>query len=90
MGRWATPLIGLSLIWEVFLILDFTLPSIFHKAAEVAIGGEIVAIAVVLLRAARAAAPRRGGPGPVPGQAGRRGCRPGPGRRGRRPPPSRT
>jgi amino acid transporter len=45
MGRWAKPLIGLSLVWEIFLILDFTLPEIFHKAAEVAIGGEIVAIA---------------------------------------------
>lgn len=45
MGRWAKPLIGLSLIWELFLILDFTLPEIFHKAAAVAIGGEIVAIA---------------------------------------------
>jgi hypothetical protein len=43
LGRWAKPLIGISLIWEVYLILDFTLPSIFHKAAEVAIGGEIVA-----------------------------------------------
>lgn len=45
MGRWAPILIGLSLIWEVFLILDFTLPSIFHAAAEVALGGEIVAVA---------------------------------------------
>lgn len=43
LGRWALPLIGLALIWEIFLILDFTLPAIFHKAAEVAIGGEIVA-----------------------------------------------
>jgi amino acid transporter len=43
MGKWAPALIGISLIWEVFLILDFTLPSIFHKAAEVAIGGEVVA-----------------------------------------------
>ena len=43
LGRWAAPLIGLSLIWEVYLILDFTLPSIFHAAAEVAVGAEIVA-----------------------------------------------
>jgi hypothetical protein len=45
MGGWAKILIGLSLIWEVALILDFTLPSIFHAAAEVALGGEIVAAA---------------------------------------------
>jgi amino acid transporter len=45
LGRWAMPLIGLSLIWEIFLILDFTLPAIFHKAAAVALGGEIVAAA---------------------------------------------
>jgi amino acid transporter len=43
LGRWAMPLIGLSLIWEVYLIFDFTLPAIFHAAAKVAIGGEIVA-----------------------------------------------
>jgi amino acid transporter len=43
MGRWAKPLLGLSLIWEIYLILDFTLPSIFHAAAEVALGGEVVA-----------------------------------------------
>lgn len=45
LGRWAKPLIGLALIWEVALILDFTLPSIFHAAAEVAIAGEVVAVA---------------------------------------------
>jgi amino acid transporter len=45
MGRWAKLLIGLSLIWEIALILDFTLPSIFHAAAEVALGGEVVAAA---------------------------------------------
>jgi amino acid transporter len=45
MGKWAKVLIGLSIIWEIALILDFTLPSIFHAAAEVALGGEIVAAA---------------------------------------------
>lgn len=43
LGRWAKPLIGLALIWEIYLILDFTLPTIFHAAAEVAVGGQIVA-----------------------------------------------
>ena len=43
MGKWAPLLFGLSVIWEVFLIADFTLPQIFHAAAKVAIGGEIVA-----------------------------------------------
>jgi amino acid transporter len=43
LGRWAAPLIVISLAWEIFLILDFTLPSIFHKAAETAVAGEIVA-----------------------------------------------
>jgi amino acid transporter len=44
MGRWAPVLLGLSVIWEVFLIADFTLPAIFHAAAKVAIGGEVVAV----------------------------------------------
>lgn len=44
LGRWAKPLIGISIVWEIFLILDFTLPSIFHAAAEVALGGEVVAL----------------------------------------------
>ena len=43
LGRWAIPLLGLSLIWEIYLILDFTLPSIFHGAAEVFVGCQIVA-----------------------------------------------
>jgi amino acid transporter len=43
LGRWAVPLIVISLAWEVFLILDFTLPAIFHDAAETALGGEVVA-----------------------------------------------
>jgi amino acid transporter len=43
MGKWAPLLFGLSVIWEVFLIVDFTLPAIFHAAAKVAIGGEVVA-----------------------------------------------
>jgi amino acid transporter len=43
LGRWAMPLIVISLAWEVFLILDFTLPAIFHDAAETALGGEVVA-----------------------------------------------
>jgi amino acid transporter len=45
LGKWAVPLLVLSLIWEVYLILDFTLPSIFHKAAEVFVGAQIVAAA---------------------------------------------
>jgi hypothetical protein len=43
LGKWAVPLLALSLIWEVYLIFDFTLPSIFHKAAEVFVGAQIVA-----------------------------------------------
>jgi hypothetical protein len=35
---------GLALIWEVYLILDFTLPAVFHAAAEVAVGAEVVAV----------------------------------------------
>jgi hypothetical protein len=45
LGRWAKPLIAIALAWEVILILDFTLPAIFHAAAEVAVGGEVVAAA---------------------------------------------
>jgi amino acid transporter len=45
LGRWARPLIAIALAWEVILILDFTLPAIFHAAAEVALGGEVVATA---------------------------------------------
>jgi amino acid transporter len=45
LGKWAAPLLVLSLIWEVYLILDFTLPSIFHGAAEVFVGAQIVAAA---------------------------------------------
>jgi amino acid transporter len=45
MGRWAKIAIGFSIIWEIALILDFTLPHIFHAAAEVALGGEVVAAA---------------------------------------------
>ncbi len=43
MGRWAMPLIVLSIIWEVALIFDFTLPQIFHKAAILAVCGQVVA-----------------------------------------------
>ncbi len=45
LGRWAMPLIVLSIIWEIAIIIDFTLPSIFHKAAEVAVAGQVIAIA---------------------------------------------
>jgi amino acid transporter len=45
LGRWAKPLIVVSMLWEIAIIVDFTLPSIFHAAAEVAIGGQIVGIA---------------------------------------------
>jgi amino acid transporter len=45
LGKWAVPLLVLSLIWEVYLIFDFTLPSIFHGAAEVFVGAQIVAAA---------------------------------------------
>ena len=45
LGRWAVPLIVLALAWELALILDFTLPSVYHKAAEAAVGGQIVAAA---------------------------------------------
>ncbi len=33
------------MLWEIAIIVDFTLPSIFHDAAEVAIGGQLVGIA---------------------------------------------
>ena len=45
LGRWAKPLIVLSLLWEIAIILDFTLPSTFHAAAEVAVAGQVVALA---------------------------------------------
>jgi amino acid transporter len=45
LGRWAKPLIVLSLLWEIAIILDFTLPATFHAAAEVAVAGQVVAIA---------------------------------------------
>jgi amino acid transporter len=45
LGRWAKPLIVLSLLWEIAIILDFTLPSTFHAAAEVAVAGQVVAVA---------------------------------------------
>jgi amino acid transporter len=45
LGRWAKPLIVASLIWEIAIILDFTLPSPFHAAAEVAVAGQLVAVA---------------------------------------------
>ncbi len=45
LGRWAMPLIVLSILWEVALIFDFTLPSIFHKAAILAVCGQAVAAA---------------------------------------------
>ncbi len=45
LGRWAKPLIGFAIIWEVAIILDFTLPSGFHDAAYVAIVGQLVAVA---------------------------------------------
>jgi len=45
LGRWAMPLIVLSMGWEIAIIIDFTLPSIFHAAAEVAVAGQAVAIA---------------------------------------------
>ena len=45
LGRWAPLLFGLSVIWEVFLIADFTLPQIFHAAAKVAVAGQVIAVA---------------------------------------------
>ena len=45
LGRWAKPLIIVSMLWEIAIIVDFTLPSIFHAAAQVAIGGQVVGIA---------------------------------------------
>ena len=45
LGRWAMPLIVLSIIWEVVIIVDFTLPSSFHAAAEVAVAGQVIAVA---------------------------------------------
>ncbi len=45
LGRWAKPLIVASMIWEIAIILDFTLPSPFHAAAEVAVVGQLVAVA---------------------------------------------
>jgi amino acid transporter len=45
LGRWAMPLIVLSIVWEVALIFDFTLPAIFHKAAILAVCGQVVAAA---------------------------------------------
>ena len=36
-------LIVLSIVWEVALIFDFTLPAIFHKAAILAVCGQVVA-----------------------------------------------
>jgi amino acid transporter len=45
LGRWAMPLIVVSIIWEVALIFDFTLPAIFHKAAILAVCGQVVAAA---------------------------------------------
>ncbi|MGO8876596.1 MAG: amino acid permease [Acidimicrobiales bacterium] len=44
LGRWAIPLIVVSMAWEIFLICDFTLPQIFHSAAEIAFGAQIVPI----------------------------------------------
>ena len=58
LGRWAMPLIVISLTWEIFLIVDFTLPAIFHKAAEAADRRRGRGHLVVVLRAARTAAPR--------------------------------
>jgi len=49
LGRWAKPLIVVALVWEVALIFDFTLPQIFHSAAEVALGAQVVAIAWYVL-----------------------------------------
>ncbi|HEX3925441.1 MAG TPA: hypothetical protein VHY31_24390, partial [Streptosporangiaceae bacterium] len=43
LGRWAVPLIVIALVWEIAIILDFTLPSEFHDAAEVAVAGQVVA-----------------------------------------------
>jgi amino acid transporter len=43
LGRWAIPLIVIALVWEIAIILDFTLPSEFHAAAEVAVAGQVVA-----------------------------------------------
>jgi amino acid transporter len=43
LGRWAVPLIVIALAWEIAIILDFTLPSEFHDAAEVAVAGQVVA-----------------------------------------------
>jgi amino acid transporter len=45
LGRWAKPLIVISMLWELALILDFTLPEIYHKAAKIAIIGQLVAVA---------------------------------------------
>ncbi|HXY43729.1 MAG TPA: amino acid permease [Acidimicrobiales bacterium] len=42
LGRWAMPLIVVSIGWELFIIADFTLPQIFHSAAEIAFAAQAV------------------------------------------------
>jgi len=44
LGKWAKPLIVISILWELALIIDFTLPQIYHKAAKIAIVGQLIAV----------------------------------------------
>ncbi len=65
LGRWAKPVIGLVLAWTVLVMLTLSLPSPFHGADKVVLGGAVLAALWYFLALRRRLNAGTAGPAPI-------------------------